>query len=163
MQLPKPLLILVVVLIVLAVIGTGAAFLGPDGDQDDAQGGLSDFLDGLIPDPDPIALNTTTAPCLNPATDNLEIPFNTVCTVQVLPADTLRRELELQVTQGNIRFDVDQRVGGEDVESDPEDVPFVDDDGQLQRTVSVVVSRDDSARLRLGCRGPGDCLVLVNP
>jgi hypothetical protein len=162
MQLPRPLLIVVVVLIVLAVVGVGAAFAGPDGERDDAQGGLSGFLDGFIPDPDPVELNTTTAPCLNAAAARLEIALGGFCTVLVLPADTLRRELELEVLQGAVRFEVEQRVGDETPDSDPQVVPFVDD-GEIVRSVSVVVSRGDSATLDLQCGNSSNCFLAVNP
>jgi hypothetical protein len=161
MQLPRPLLIAIAVLVLLALVGGCGALVAPDGEIDDIRGGLTDFLDGLAPDPEPVALNAGNTSCLNG--DQLQMPFTGTCQIEIAPSGSFRRELELQVIVGTVQFEVDQVVGGESIDSDPQTVPFVDDEGNLQVTVSVVVSRDDSAELSLRCLAQGGCILAVNP
>jgi hypothetical protein len=172
MQVPKPLLILVVVLIILGVIAFGASlFAFPDdgnrdNDQDDVKGNLTDFLGGVFPDPDPVLLRSPEASLAPPdclVGQELRIDSGDTCVVEVLETDSLRRELELRVTQGLALFKVRQQ-GGETPEPTKE-VPF-NDDGRTIDSVSVVVSRRETATVTVQCvvqTFPVNCRLAVNP
>jgi hypothetical protein len=161
-RLPRVLVIVVIVLVVLGVASCSVSFVSPFGDDDDPRGGLTDFLEGLMPGAPPVELDVGTAPCL--VGDQLLIDAGAACQVVVAPTGDLRRELTLRVLgNGVVRFAVAQVTGGDTIEADPTTIPFVDD-GELRREVSVVVQRDDSAVLALQCQllGP-DCVLAVNP
>jgi hypothetical protein len=154
MQVPKPLLILIVVLLVLGVVGCSAGFLrggdrdrSPDQKKDDVRGTFVAFLDVLIPDPEPVRLGPLDATCFSG--DRSTLVFGGSCEVRITPTGDLRRQLQLRVAPGNrVNVEVFQPADGDAL--DDQDVPFVDD-GQSQDSVAVVVRRDESARIVLSC------------
>jgi hypothetical protein len=155
MRLPRPLLLVVMVLVVLALAGSCAAFVAPAGGPGDIRSGITDFLEGLAPDPPPVVLDSSSAPCLSG--DQLVIPANTACLVVVQPTDDLRRRLALRVTAGSVRFAVDQIANGKSTGTQDQTVNAGDD------PVSLAVSRRDSATLGLTCLSVATCVLAVNP
>jgi hypothetical protein len=179
-QVPKPLLILVIVVIILAVIGLGASLFafpdnGPGDDQDEAKGNLTDFLDRVFPKPEPVILRSPGASidpndCLSGT--QLNITLNQSCVVDIAGSGSLRRELVLQVRAGNVLFRVKQSSqpgpeAGQTPAPDPTQVVPFRKDGQDVNSVSVVLSRDETATVFMDCVPvgpfPSNCAVAVNP
>ena len=155
MQIPKPLLIVIVVLLVLAVVGCSAGFLrggdrerSDDQKKDDVQGGLVAVLDALIPDPEPVRLGPGDADCFSGGGTSTLV-FASTCEVRIARTGDLRRRLRLTVAPFNsVNVEVFQPADGDAL--DDLDVPFVDD-GETRDFVDVVVRRDESARIVLSC------------
>jgi len=163
-SLPRPLLIVLVLLIVLGVASCGAsiALSRGDGVLSDAgkdtelrQGSLADQFSRFAPQSEPVVLEPGNAPCLEP---NGRLEFDAGCTFSIPRTNDLRRRLELEVAPGVIvRMQVFVTSGGQTRPSDPALVPSETEDA------SVVVARDDSAVVVLTCQALTTCVVLVNP
>jgi hypothetical protein len=168
---PRPLLIVIVVLLVLAVGGCVVG-LGRSGEgagklelRNALDSDLIQLLQGLAPAPEPIELTLAEAPCL--AGGGTALQFSGECTLTI-PERAGRSRLDLRVALGSTMSVVDVKVDGTTV-GDPDDpsfpqpVPFLDD-GQLQREVAIVLSRGEQAAVVLQCTSaPPSCVVAVNP
>ncbi|CAN5648791.1 hypothetical protein BH23CHL6_BH23CHL6_01060 [soil metagenome] len=163
MKLPRPLLIVVIVVLLLGVAGCGASIalsgrdreLTPEAKEIEVEtGGLADLFRRLTPPSEPAVLQQPTAPCLVTATQRLQ--FIGGCVVSIPPTGDLRRRLVLRLATGAMSMQVTVTVDGEAHSSDAELITTGSDDP------SLVLARNDSAVVTLNCFA-GPCTVLVNP
>jgi hypothetical protein len=158
---PKPLLILAIVMLVLGVASCGMGLLGggrcESGDtgcqskqnSEMSSGGISRFLKGLAPAPAKVELGPADADCfLSGHTD--ELVFGGPCEVRVPATKDTSRRLRLTVASGTIisvEFITDRQ--GEHFDK-TQTVPFSDDQGS-HSAIELTVGRDESPKLKLGC------------
>lgn len=165
---PKPLLIVVIVLLVLTVASCAVGLLGgrdrcdpaTDGgckakQKNELSGdGISNFLKGLIPAPPPVAEATLNplacAPLQSPSSTSMAA-FSS-CTITIVPTDDLRRRLRLRVTGGTTSIQVTQDVSGS-TRTDTQTVPDGSED-----TIEVVLGRRAGATVTVTC-GATQCDV----
>jgi hypothetical protein len=169
---PKPLLIVVIVLLVLTVVSCGMGLLGgrdrcsPDTDagcktkqKTELSGdGITNFLKGLIPGPPPVTeagLNPAACAPLQPSSSTALSAFAS-CTITIVPTDDLRRRLRLRVDSGTTSIQVTQDVSG----STRTDTQAVPDGGE--DTIDVVVGRRSGATVTVTC-GPVQCGLSAPP
>ena len=163
LNVPRWLLILVVILILLAFGGCTASFIAGDGkDRSDEQlrsdlesSDLGRLFRRLAPPSEPVKLTQAMAPCL---TSTGQLEFDGVCVISIPPTGDLRRELRLTLASLTMDVVIVSSTGGERTDSGRQTIPL--DDGT--RDLSVVVARDDSATVTLICGLFGPCRVLVN-
>ncbi|HYI21428.1 MAG TPA: hypothetical protein VEX62_02225 [Candidatus Limnocylindrales bacterium] len=160
-QLPRPLLIVLVVLVVLAALSCGAGFLNR-GDQQQPpeareaelrEGGPADFLRRFAPPSEPLPLNASmvSSGCFQSPSS---LQFSGSCTIVIPTAEPFRSRLLLR-PNANMSMKVSLTHDGESTESDTETIGAGSDDG------SVVLARGDSAAITLTCTF--GCTVAVNP
>jgi hypothetical protein len=158
--LPRPLIVVLVIIIVLSVVGCGVSLLrgGEQGSSDPERqdelrnGDVGNIFSRLAPPSEPLALTSANTSCLN-SSGNLQ--FTGTCTVTIPPTDDLRRQLLLRPTAGSMGMQVSGFTNGEPFNSNNETVNAGSDDG------SLVLARNDFATVTLNC--PIGCTVLVNP
>lgn len=158
--LPRPLLIVLIILILLSVVGCGVSLLrgGEQGSSDEDKtaelrdGDLGDNFSRFAPPSEPLTLTSANTSCLN-SSGNLQ--FTGTCTVTIPATGDLRRRLLLRPAAGSMRMQVSGSTNGKPFGSGNETINAGSDDG------SVVLARNDFATVTLGCTL--GCTVLVNP
>jgi hypothetical protein len=165
---PKPLLVVVIVLLVLGIAGCGMGLLGGGRckatdttckDNQNAElssGGITSFLKGLIPEPPPVSAATLDpAACAPlPPSSTTNLAFGSSCKVAIGPTDDLRRRFRLRVSPGTASITVTQDVSG-NTQTQTQTVP-----GDGGDTIEVVVGRRSAATITIGCIS-GTCGLSV--
>lgn len=156
MNLPKPLLIVIVIVLLIAVVSCGATVARslnheeggntPSNQAEVNDGVFAGLFKEFAPGSDPVRFPPATA---NPANCS-SFP----CVITIPGSGDLRRELRLIHAFGNVTVHVIAQMNGRPVN---QTVAMPDDTDK----VSVIVSRDDSATVFLACSG--SCAVKVNP
>lgn len=151
---PRPLLIAVIVILLIGLVGCGVSLLnaeeqgdGPDAKEDSArQSDFTDLFALLAPPSAPVRLSgegVTFSGCAPNVNDDLI--FGGPCIIGIPARDALRRRLDLMLGTGSMTMRVSGEASGEPYDSDPQLIGAGSTDG------SVVLSRDDSATVRLDC------------
>jgi hypothetical protein len=157
-QLPRPLLVLVVVLIVLAVAACGLSLGKRDEPAGDAAGARGDplvkALKEFAPGSAPLQLTPSMATCL----DSGQLKPNPSCDINVQPENIEgpRRRLQLKMSTGTMRMTVSGVSGQETIEPTSQTVTNATEDA------SLVLMEGDTAEIELQCLF-GPCIVNVNP
>ena len=166
MSLPKPLIIVLIVVLVLAVVGCGMTALGAsqqgrDHDQreDDLRGSnFTKFFQILNPPSKEVGPGDFTTNCGTSDPGFLEVPAS--CSVNVGSTTDQRRRLVLRPVDSTVTMSVTIVF--------PSPQPSADSDGQQIGTSdddrdkgSIVLNRDASATITLECLFT--CHVAVNP
>jgi len=166
---PKPLLIVVIVLLVLGVASCAMGLLGGRDRCNPSDGGcrvqqrteisadgITGFLKGLIPDPPPVAAATLDpAACAPlPPSSPTTLASLSSCTITIDPTDDLRRRFRLKVSTGTTTIQVTQDVAGS-TQTQSLTVP-----GEGGDTIEVVVGRRAGATATVRCL-VGPCQLSV--
>lgn len=147
MKIPRPLLVVIVIIVILGVVSCGAGvFRGVNEETEpDASSAASDAgFDGLINGP--VEPQDISGPCL----DNVHklITVNTSCELNVEPVALLPRVLKLQVSSGTVFVSVRQEIRGKLQPGSPQTEDF-----SPSETLEISVSGSTPVIVTLTCFG----------
>ncbi len=151
---PRPLLIVVIVLLVLGVASCALGLAGgrDRGDSNQQKTELSgdaftSFLKTIMPAPPSVASATLIPAACAPiqSSSSTLVTAGNPCTVIIGPTDDLRRRLRLTVSSGVVTIDITQDVSGNQQTS----APTVPQNGE--DTIEVVVGRRAGASMLIRC------------
>jgi hypothetical protein len=154
MKIPRPLLILIVIIVILGVLSCGVGvFRGSRSEATPAPGDaagqahVGSLIDG------PVHIEDITGLCVDAT--NLRISFTTSCGLSVRPVALLPRVLKLRPTSGTVTVSVRQEIKGTLQPDSPEtkDFPPFDD-------VKISVSGSTPVLVSLTCLGTCELDIL---